>query len=93
VTTTSTTTFTGLPPIPPVTTTFTDTVKYLGHETVTVPAGTFDTCKFEQNGTGTVWFGSGSAAGISIKSTSNTGGSTALTLVLTAASVNGTAVK
>jgi hypothetical protein len=60
---------------------------------VTVPAGTFDTCKFDQNGTGTLWLATGNAAGISIKSVSNTGGASALTVVLTTGTFNGAAIK
>ena len=45
----STTTTTNLTGIPPTTSTVANTLsqKYLGHEMVTTPAGTFETCKFE----------------------------------------------
>ena len=46
-TATTTSSFEGLPPVPPFSSVLTETVTYLGRETVTVPAGTFDTCKFD----------------------------------------------
>ena len=49
VTSTTTITVTGLPaPIPSQTTTTTSTVTYVGQEAVTVPAGTFTACKFQE---------------------------------------------
>ena len=89
---TSTSTFTGLPTITQ-TTLQTETVKYLGHETVTVPAGTFDTCKFEQgNGSSTVWIAAGSAAGVAAKSSSTSQGTTVI-LELRSGTINGTAIR
>ena len=49
VTYTVTTTIQNSPvPIPPQSSTTTSTVTYLGQETVTVPAGTFTACKFQE---------------------------------------------
>jgi hypothetical protein len=50
---TTTSESTGLPiAVPPVVTT--TTTRYLGRETITVPAGTFDACRFETTTNGTV---------------------------------------
>jgi hypothetical protein len=52
---TSTSESTGLPvAVPPAVTTTTTTTRYLGRETITVPAGTFDACRFETTTNGTV---------------------------------------
>jgi hypothetical protein len=93
---TSTSNFTGLGG--PITTTQsqTDTVKYLGRETVTVAAGTFDTCKFEETsgsgGTTTTWMGSGNAAFAFIKSQSVSSNGT-LALELKTGSLNGSTIR
>ena len=73
----------------PITTTTsqTDTVKYLGRETVTVPAGTFDICKFdENNGSSTVWMGARIAAYALIKNGT-------ITLELKTGTLNGSTIR
>jgi hypothetical protein len=64
-TATTTTNFEGVPPTV-FSTDLTETVTYLGRETVTVPAGTFETCKFDQGGVGTQWLAVGN--GLAVKS-------------------------
>jgi hypothetical protein len=60
-----------IPDFPNSSQTLTGTVKYLGRETVTVPAGTFETCKFEEdNGALLDWRGVGN--GLMIKKVENT---------------------
>ena len=94
LTTTVTTTITGSPvPLPPTTNTstssFTQTVKYVGRESVTVPAGTYSTCKYEYNNSGVVstnWFIVGK--GLGVKSVS-TVGNTTQTLQATSVTLNG----
>ena len=95
---TSTATFTGLPPINS-SQSQTETVRYLGRDSVTVPAGTFDTCKFEQTiGTGasavtsTQWTAAGSAAGVTVKSVSPGDAGSTTTLELKAGTINGSAI-
>jgi hypothetical protein len=68
------------------------TVRYLGRETVTVPAGTFEACKFElDNGILTSWEAVGK--GITVKSLAvDTGGGTT-TLTLTSGTRNGEAIR
>jgi hypothetical protein len=87
----TTTTLTGVPNAITSSRSQTDTVRYLGRETVTVAGGTFDTCKFDENtGTtsaATVWMGAGSAAGVMIKTQT---GDTAIEFKT--GSVNGSAV-
>jgi hypothetical protein len=74
------------------TTTQTDTVRYLGRETVTVLAGTFDTCKFEGN-TVLLWqIAGGSSAGITVKSATSSG-STLSTVELRSGTINGSAIR
>jgi len=67
----TTTTLTGVPNAITSSHSQTDTVRYLGRETITVAGGTFNTCKFDENvGTtsaSTVWMGADSAAGVMIK--------------------------
>ena len=70
----------------------TDTVKYLGRETITVAGGTFDTCKFDENvgqtSFQTTWMGAGNAAGVNIKT------QTADAVIeLKTGSINGSAVR
>jgi hypothetical protein len=80
-------TTTNFPPAPLTTTTNTTTqiVRYLGQENVTVPAGTFATCKFEFENL-TTWEAKGK--GIQVKSiTSNQE-----TTVLTSGTINGSPV-
>jgi hypothetical protein len=87
---TTTSTFTGLPNSVVSTTNQTQTVKYLGRETITVFGGTFDTCKFEEGGgTSNIWMGAGNAAGVMIKTVS--GGST--TLEFKVGTINGSAIR
>ena len=91
---TTTSTFTGLPS--PITTTSsqTETVKYLGRETVTVPAGTFDSCKFDlNNGASTQWTAAGNGAGVTVKTSSAVSGLSNVVLELRSATINGTAVR
>jgi len=60
------TTTSNLPNFPTSSTELTGTARYLGRQRVTVPAGTFDTCKFdEDNGGYFVWWGVGN--GLMIK--------------------------
>lgn len=62
-------------PFPPTNTQFTARRKFVGFERVTVPAGTFNACKFEHTSTGggvslawTVWtYAGGTGAGIELK--------------------------
>jgi hypothetical protein len=87
----STNTMSGIPGVPDQTTTSpfstTSTTRYVGQEPVTVPAGTFNACKFEMTTSGstdvsTSWFVVGK--GIHVK-TAVTG----LTIEATSATVNG----
>ncbi len=61
ISSTATITTTSPPPLPSSmqTVSTTETVTYLGRESITVPAGTFDTCKFDQDGSETYWFNVG----------------------------------
>jgi len=86
--TTTTTSRTGAPD-ETATTAFsvTTTTKYAGQETITVPAGTFDTCKFESTtdgspGVTTAWFIAGK--GIHVKSAY-----TGMTVEATSVTLNG----
>jgi hypothetical protein len=90
---TTTTTFTGLPAPIMNTSSITETVTYLGRETVTVAAGTFDACKFDQGGAIT-WIsaGSSSSKGVGVKTFSSSGGSS-VTLELTSGTINGSAIR
>jgi hypothetical protein len=88
---TTTSTITGLPAPVTQTTSLTDYVRYLGRETVTVPAGTFDTCKFEISGGALNWLSAGSTPGIGVKSTSGTGANT-VTTELKLGTVNGSPI-
>ncbi len=71
---------------------FNSTIKFLGRETITVPAGTYDTCKFEEtfegnaSNTATSWviFGKG----IDVKIVNRNGGSVE-TEVATSVTLNG----
>jgi hypothetical protein len=68
------------------------TVKYLGHETVTVPAGTFETCKFDnENGLTTTWEAVGT--GVPIKSLSTASDGTTITLQLNSGTINGSPIR
>ena len=88
--TTTTTTYTGQPPTT-TTTPGTFTVKYLGHETVTVPAGTFETCKFDnENGATITW--EAVNTGVPIKSQAVGSDGTTITLVLERGTINGSAI-
>jgi hypothetical protein len=84
----TTSTLAGMPPTS-TTSTVTHTERYLGQESVTVPAGTFNACKFEIGGL-TSWEIVGK--GITAKSVTvdTTGGTT--TLSLTSGSINGSAI-
>lgn len=81
-----------------VRTTETRRVTYTGRETVTVPAGTFETCRFEftvaikgERDTATDWVAVGS--GVSVKSVARDAGSAAeTTLELTQGRINGGAI-
>ncbi|MBA2673138.1 hypothetical protein [Ramlibacter sp.] len=80
-------------PIPQQTSTLTVSVKYVGQEAVTVPAGTYNTCKMEtssaSNGTTSVqtnWFIVGK--GIPVKTTM-TGGGVNQTIQATSVKLNG----
>jgi hypothetical protein len=53
------TTTSNLPGFETSSTTLTSTTKYLGRETITVPAGAFETCKFEDDGAELDWRGVG----------------------------------
>jgi hypothetical protein len=88
-TATTTSTF---PPAPTTTTTTTNThtIRYLGQENVTVPAGTFAACKFEYEGVLTSWEIKGKA--IQAKSVTVTNTNEVVTLVLTSGTVNGSPV-
>ena len=88
-TSTTTGTFGGFT-LPPTTSTSTETIRYLGRETVTVPAGTFQTCKFEIDGVTTTWEIVGK--GLAAKTSSSSQGTT-FTLELTAGSINGAPVQ
>jgi hypothetical protein len=76
-------------PQPAVTTTTTQTVKFLGFETVTVPAGTFvDACKLETKTTAgastttvTEWY-TASGQGVPVKFTADDGAGSVVTQVL-----------
>jgi hypothetical protein len=85
----TTTTLTGMPPTTQ-TTSHTQTDRYLGQESVTVPAGTFNACKFE-TANQTTWEAVG--RGVMVKSISldSSGGTT--TMQLTAGSINGTPIQ
>jgi hypothetical protein len=63
-------------------------VQYLGRESVTVAAGTFDTCKFVLDGTSTQWIASGTFGGLQVKSTTQSQQGT-INLELKTANVNG----
>ena len=89
---TTTSTISGLPGPITQTTSLTDTVRYLGSESVTVQAGTFNTCKFELGGGGVVWTSSGSTPGINVKSQSGTGANIATT-ELRSGTINGSAIQ
>ncbi len=94
MTTTATTTITGSPvPLPPTTTTtpstITQTIKYVGRESVTVPAGTYSACKYEYSSGGaltTSWVIVGK--GLMVKSLSVVGNTTQ-TLQATSVTLNG----
>jgi hypothetical protein len=90
---TSTTTITGAPvALPPqvATSTQTQVVTYLGRESVTVGAGTFDTCKFDvNNGASTQWF---ATRGAMVKSSSTSNAGTTV-LSLSSGNTNGVAIK
>ncbi len=80
-----------LPPLPAQTTTtsVSETVTYRGRETVTVPAGTFDTCKFDY-GTSISWEAVGKGVAVKSSSTSTTNGVTSTTVQqLKTATING----
>lgn len=85
-------------PITRVRTTETRRVTYAGHETVTVPAGTFETCRFDisvtirgERGTITDWIAIGS--GVMVKSVTRDAGSLAATMLeLTRGRINGGAI-
>jgi hypothetical protein len=90
VTNNSTTTFTGLPPVSTSTPT-TYTVKYLGRETATVPAGTFtDACKFQIGDDLVYWEAVGS--GTLVKSVSQTNTPQTVTLELKSGTLNGSPI-
>jgi hypothetical protein len=88
----STTTLTGIPN--PITSSRsqTDTVKYLGRETITVAGGTFDTCKFDENpgqtSAITTWMGAGNASGVTIKTQAGDA-----TLEFKAGTLNGSTIR
>lgn len=85
-------------PITRVRTTETRRVTYAGHETVTVPAGTFEACRFDisvtirgERGTLTDWIAIGS--GVMVKSVTRDAGSVAATMLeLTQGRINGGAI-
>jgi hypothetical protein len=89
-TTTSTTTIPGLPPTTNTTTsTLSQTIKYVGRESVTVPAGTYNTCKYETSSSGSVttqWVIVGK--GLAVKTVS-TAGNTTQTMQATSVTLNG----
>src|SRR5262249_27861149 len=89
-TSTVTTNYNGLPP-----TSSSETVnyviKYLGRETVTVPAGTFtDACKFKLNTDLIQWEAVGK--GVMVKSISSTNVGQSVTLELTSGTLNGSPI-
>jgi hypothetical protein len=92
-TTTSTTTITGVPPSTNTSTsTTTQSTKYVGRESVTVPAGTYSACKYETTIGGvatTQWVIVGK--GLPVKSITVTGNTTQ-TLQATSVSLNGQAL-
>lgn len=81
-------------PIPSTSTAQTATIRFVGQETVTVPAGTFVACKFMDtinSDTTEQWFAKGSGA--PIRSTSRTTEGQVVTLSMTSASrLNGAAI-
>ncbi len=88
---TITTSIGGLPGTSTTTpTTLTETVKYVSRESVTVPAGTYNACKYEHSSGGAVtstnWVVVGK--GVPVKTVSGTGSDT-LTIEATAISLNG----
>jgi hypothetical protein len=68
----------------------TTTVVYQGRESVTVPAGTFDTCKFLVNNATTNWIAVGFGVSVKNSSTDSTGTTTS---VLRTGTVNGAAIQ
>jgi hypothetical protein len=87
----TTTTLTGVPNAITSSSSQTDTVRYLGRETITVAGGTFDTCKFDENpgqtSASSVWMGAGNAKGVMIKTQAGN-----QTIEFKAGSINGSAV-
>jgi hypothetical protein len=66
-------------------------VKYLGQESVTVPAGTFNTCKFQvDNGDNTQWVAVGYSTVLVKSSVTDQSGSTILELK--AGTINGATI-
>ena len=93
-TTSSSTVITGLPARNSTTpTTTTETTKYVGRESVTVPAGSYSTCRFESTtagspGTSTTWVIVGKGVGVKSVDT-NGAGVVTQTLQATSLTLNG----
>lgn len=89
---TATTEITGLPVAAPATSTpisETVTITYVGQESVSVPAGSYNACKFTTSDGNTEWYAPGSGVLVKSESVGN-GGS--VTLELTSAQINGAAI-
>lgn len=95
VTQNTTTSISGLGvPVPDQNTAITYTITYRGQESITVPAGTFNTCKFERsdaNGTSTNWIAKTSGTPVRSLSADGNGVQTVLEL-LASSRVNGAPV-
>jgi hypothetical protein len=89
---TSSYTMTGSPPSQPYSFSYTTTNTYVARETITVPAGTYETCKFTSQEAGadatTTWYVVG--RGIPVKTTH--GGTSSFTMQATSVKVNGAAI-